>query len=314
MYNVQYAGNVAKPCPGVLMRRSKQGWAVVRLHYSADETMVGERLEREKLRYTSTAWWNKEMEIDYDALSGQRVYPEFDPAVHVIPPERIPRFGCRYFAIDPHPRTPHAMLWVLIDRWNDWYVYREYWPSKAYGEPITITDHDEEKSYHVKDYAWIIAWFESNRIEFLHEYTGRERGRYIQNPRGERILRRYMDQAAKAFQASGEDDARESYAARYIRYGINYSDPYKVHRAGMDSVRQLLTVRKHDLYGDWPRLHISSDCKELILEFTKYRYKSTKFHPERELKQDGVDARCHLLDCLRYLAVAELRYSRTGES
>ena len=50
------------------------------------------------------------------------------------------------------------------------------------------------------------------------------------------------------------------------------------------------------------------------MEFTKYRYKSTKFHPERELKQDGVDARCHLLDCMRYLAVADLRYSRTGES
>jgi hypothetical protein len=45
-----------------------------------------------------------------------------------------------------------------------------------------------------------------------------------------------------------------------------------------------------------------------------YRFKSTKFHPDRELKQEGVEARCHELDNLRYLAVAQLHYSRTLES
>lgn len=314
MFNPLYADNVAKPCPGLLMRRTKQGWAVARLHYSADETMSGERLEKERARYTSPAWWNKEMEIDYDALSGQRVYPEFDPAIHVIRPERIPRRGCRYFAIDPHPRTPHAMLWVLIDAWNDWYVYREFWPSKAYGEPVTITDYDVENSYKVKDYAETIALLEGNKIEFRKEHTDRESGKYVRQPNGEHIIRRYMDQAGKAFTASGEDDSHESYAARYIRYGIRCDDPYKIHRAGMDAVRNLLSIRKHEIYGEWPRLHVSSECRELILEFQKYRYKSTKFHPERELKQEGVEARCHLLDDLRYLAVANLNYSRTQES
>lgn len=313
-YNPHFAQHVATPCPGVLMRRTQQGWAVLRLHYSGDPEMRGERLERERKRYTSEAWWRKEMEIDYDALSGQRVYPEFDPAIHVIPPERIPKRGCRYFAIDPHPRTPHAMLWVLIDRWNDWYVYREFWPSKAYGEPVTITDYDVENNYTVKDYAECIATFEGNKLEFVKENTNRERARYIRQPQGEHIIRRYMDQAGKAFRASGEDDAHESYAARYVRYGITCSDPYKVHRAGMDAIHELLKVRKHEFYGDWPRLHVSSECKETILEFMKYRFKSTKFHPERELKQEGVDARCHLLDDLRYLAIAQLHYSRTLES
>jgi hypothetical protein len=309
-----HSSGVAIPCPGVLMRRTQQGWGVVRLHYSADPTMQGERLEKERKRYTSEAWWRKEMEIDYDALSGQRVYPEFDSAIHVIQPERIPRRGCRYFAIDPHHRTPHAMLWVLIDAWNDWYVYREFWPSKSYGEPVTVTDYDVENNYTVKDYAESITIFEGNKLEFRKEHTERESARYIREPQGEHIIRRYMDQAGKAFTASGEDDARESYAARYIRYGIHCADPYKIHRAGMDAVRQLLTSRKHEVYGQWPRLHVSSECRETVLEFTKYRYKTTKFHPERELKQEGIDARCHLLDCLRYLSVAGLRYNRAMES
>jgi len=305
---------VVIPCQGMLMRRTPQNWAVIRLHYSADPTMHGERLEKERKRYTSEAWWRKEMEIDYDALSGQRVYPEFDPDLHVIPDERIPRRGCRYFALDPHPRTPHAMLWLLIDRWNDWYVYREFWPSRAYGLPVTLKDEDVENSYTVKDYAEYIAMIEGNKLEYRKENTDKERAQYVRTEDGERILTRYMDQAGKAFRASGEDDAAESYAARYHRYGIHCSDPYKIHRAGIDAIKSLLMPRHHEMYGRWPRLHIAASCKELILEFQKFRYKRTRFHEERELKQEGVEARTHLLDDLRYLATANLRYSRGMES
>ena len=305
---------VTTPCPGMLMRRTKQGWAVIRLHYSADESLQGERLIRERLRYTSEAWWRKEMEIEYDAMSGQRVYPEFDPAIHVIPDDRIPRRGARYFSLDPHPRTPHAMLWLLIDRWNDWYIYREFWPSRAYGLPITIKDEDVENSYTVKDYAETIALAEGNQLEFANEHTDRERAIYRRRENGERIVRRFMDQAGKAFRASGEDDAAESYAARYHRYGIHCTDPYKIHRAGIDAIRQLLTPRKHEIYKEWPKLHIAASCKEIILELLKHRYKTTRFHPERELKQEGVEARSHMLDNLRYMSTANISFVQSLES
>lgn len=306
---------VVIPCQGMLMRRTPQNWAVIRLHYSADPTMYGERLEKERKRYTSEAWWRKEMEIDYDALSGQRVYPEFDPDLHVIPDERIPRRGCRYFALDPHPRTPHAMLWLLIDRWNDWYVYREYWPSVAYGLPVTLKDEDKDNDHgHVKWYAEMIAFWEGNHLEFRKENTSGEKAKYIRTAEGERIVTRYMDQAGKAFRASAEDDTPESYWIRYSNYGIKCTEPYKIHRAGIDTIKQLLTPRYHEMYGRWPRLHIAASCKELVLEFQKYRYKKTRFHEERELKQQGVEARTHMLDCLRYLGTANLRYSRGMES
>ena len=114
------------------MHRTPSGQAFVRLHYTADEALTPEKVKVLHDSYTSEAFFQREMEIQADALSGVRVYPEFSPELHVIPDEDVPKHGCIYFSIDPHPRTPHAMLWVLIDRWSDWYVYREMWPSIAY--------------------------------------------------------------------------------------------------------------------------------------------------------------------------------------
>jgi hypothetical protein len=298
-----------------MMRRTKDNWAVVRLHYSADPTMSGARLAAERRRYTSQAHWNMEMEIRPDALSGQRIYPEFDTAIHVIPDEDVPKRMVRYMSIDPHPRTPHAMLWVGVDRWSDIYAYREFWPSIAYGKSITVKDSDQEETYFVKDYAEFIALAERNKLDFRCENTKLESARYIRKEGGEKIFRRYMDQAGKAFNASGEDEGPESYCKRYRRYGIQCSDPYKVHRAGMDAIRGLLTPRKHEVRGMWPRFHVARSCSELILEFLKYRYKQTKrWNDERELYQSPVEARCHMLDNLRYLSTAGIGWVKGYES
>lgn len=56
---------VTVPCQGMLMRRTKQNWAVVRLHYSADPTMTGENLAYRRKCYTRPEWFQREMEIDY---------------------------------------------------------------------------------------------------------------------------------------------------------------------------------------------------------------------------------------------------------
>jgi hypothetical protein len=125
-----------------------------------------------------------------------------------------------------------------------------------------------------------------------------------------------MDQAGKAFRASGEESTAESYAARYNRFGIECSDPFKGHKSGEDAIRDLLQPRRHDSYGLWPRLHISDKCPEIALEFKKHRYRATKrMNDERELHQDGVDSRSHMLDLLRYLATSQnVLYIRSLES
>lgn len=310
------------PCPGLIMRRTEKGWGVLRVHFSADPELVDEYgVETPKLlalrdRISNEADWNLEMEIGWEAKNGQLVYPEFREDLHVIADEMIPPRLVRYMSLDPHPRTPHAILWAGVDLWDDVYVYREYWPSIAYGRSISVKDSDMENhtTATVKDYAEIIAQLEGNRIEFLSENSRRERGRYVYMG-GERIYQRFSDQAGKGFLVSGENESKESYDYRYRSYGIKCQDPNKRHNAGLDAIRALLKSRRHEVYGEWPRLHIARSCRELISEFRNYRFKMTRRpSEERELKQNPVEARCHMLDNLRYLATAGIGYIRGWES
>jgi hypothetical protein len=144
---------------------------------------------------------------------------------------------------------------------------------------------------------------EGNDLEIIHRGTDKEYGKPIKRIGGERPFLRLMDQAGKAFRASDEASLLETYARRYRKYGISCSDPRKSIGVGEDAVRNLLTPRRHDLKGAWPRLHISNKCPELIWEFKNYRYKVMKTeNPERDLKQDPIEARSHGLDILRYIA------------
>lgn len=60
----------------------------------------------------------------FHQLSGL-VYKEFNPSIHVIPPFPIPANWPRWRSIDPHPRTPHMVLWMTCSPQGDKYVYDE---------------------------------------------------------------------------------------------------------------------------------------------------------------------------------------------
>lgn len=314
------------------LRRTRDGIPVLRLHYTASPRNQSEEWRiNERKKFTSQAWWDLEMEIKYEALSGQRVYPEFDPSVHVIAASRIPKRMMRAMAIDPHPRTPHAMLWVGIDHWSDWYIYRELWPSVVYGQPKTLRDDMEDNHYTIREYAETIAHLEGNSLKWHYPEEDEEFAEYVQSKAGicprcsdrvdaanpdcadhraaERIVERFMDQAGKGFYASSESAREETYADRYYRFGIQCADPTKSHKAGEDMVHSLLKVRQHDMYGSWPRLHVSDECPETILEFIKLRYQKTKtLSEEKELKQDPVEMRSHAIDLVRYLSLGRLTF------
>lgn len=295
----------SEPTRGLRLRRTETGAPVIHLHYHADPSMNESKLKQEIKKYTSEARWRKEMEIDYEALQGALVYPEFDRSVHMVRHETIPKALTRYMSMDPHPRTPHAFLWVGIDRWGDWWIYREFWPSIVYGLARMLRDDEADNSYTIKEYAEYIAVAEGNRLEFSHVGEEDEYADYQQRNQGEDIIKRYMDQAAKGFKASADGQELESYAKRYYRYGIHCSDPKKSKGSGEDAVRELLKVRMVD-GQPWPRIHISDRCPELVLEFTGHRYMLTKSpNEERDLKQQAAQYRCHMLDNLRYLATSD---------
>jgi hypothetical protein len=310
------AAGISIPTPGMQFSRTRSGVAVVHVHYTARPDMQDERVvEKLRWKYPSLSYWEKEMEMRSHALSGALVYPDFDPQIHMIRPERIPRVGCRFFGADPHPRTPHAFLWALVDRWNDIYIYRELWPSRIYGQDGKVRDDEADNVYTIKEYTETVAHLEGNYIEWHNAEKDTEYGIYRQKPTGERIIERYMDQAGKAFNARGESEKAESYWERYERFGLYCQDPNKRHSAGEDAVRELLKPRKHDTHGIWPRLHISTECKELEIELMNHKYRSTtRLNDERELKQRAAEARCHLVDILRYLATAEIGFYKGQES
>jgi hypothetical protein len=301
-----------EPCTGLRAERTFDGKLVLRWHYSSDPDLTPERVQALRQGFSSESIWNMEMEIDPWAMSGARVYPEFNIHTHVIPNKMVPARMTRYMSIDPHPRTPHALLWLGVDEFGDYYAYREFWPSVVCGQNRHLKDTDLDNSYTTKDYAELIALAEGNVLRFIDEGTARERGRYIKRPYGERIYLRYMDQAGKGFRATGEDDTPQSYAWRYQNYGIYCSDPRKRVKDGINTIHTLLAPRKHELYGDWPRLHIAESCRELIFEFENYRYEGTRIVKyDKELKQVGVEARCHMLDNLRYISLTNPSYIRS---
>lgn len=53
------------------------------------------------------------------------VYSEFDPLYHVVKSFTIPSDWPIFEAIDPHPRTPHAVTWIAVSPDNTKYVFDE---------------------------------------------------------------------------------------------------------------------------------------------------------------------------------------------
>lgn len=307
--------DVERPVKGLTFGRTDKGWAAIHMHYSADPTRDTEWAAKKKQGYTSEADWKKEQEIDPYAKDGAIVYPEFDENVHVIPHSQIPKFLTRYMAIDPHPRTPHAFLWVGVDAWGDWYFYRELWPSVVYGKPKSIKDTDVDNRFTIHDYADTIARLEGNSITWEHIGKESKWGKYVESDRGEKIIDRYMDQAGKAFEVEGDAQNSDTYWDRYSKFGIQCIAPNKQHQAGEDSIRDGLKKRYHDTRGNWPQIHVSNRCPELILELRRHRYPILRRATnERELPQHGVEARCHLIDLTRYLRMAPLVFIKRLES
>jgi len=82
------------------------------------------------------------------------VYKEFNPTTHVIKPFKVPSDYTVGVAIDPHPRTEQALLFVAVDEKERAFVVHEKF---AYGSPDEIADWiiDYHKHTHEIDLAII---------------------------------------------------------------------------------------------------------------------------------------------------------------
>jgi hypothetical protein len=252
--------------------------------------------------------WRREMEIEAEALGGALVHPKYNEQIHVIKDTAIPEYGCLYMSIDPHPRTEHASLWMLVTRDYDFYFYRESWPSNVYGTGRRLRDEDECNRYTVRTYAEYLAFLEGNEIVGQHVGTPYEMYTYTHRDGGERIVSRLMDQAGKGFRISGEGTPDLFIYDEYRKYGIYCQDPRKSHAVGNDKIDELLEPKpwRHTVR---PRLFIAESLLELRAEFRNHRYAETSSSPSKDLTQRVSQFRTHMLDNCRYLLSGNIFYT-----
>ncbi len=289
---------------GIVEWNNAQGIHVFQLHYSADPA-IADKVAKAKEVMSPDAF-QQEYEIDFSAKLGARLY-HFEDEATLCKSFPIPATWTRRFALDPHPRVPHAFLWVATDPWGDGYVYRELWPSKVYGRPGNSPEDDNR--YKIREYIDTVKWLESAENE-------------DNDGRSEQIFERVIDYAARGFKPTTDDEDQRNIQQRYeeesrkpeINYSFIFRDAIKDREAGVEQVNEWLKPVDVEQSGKWvkkSRLRIFSDkCPELVYQLRNNRWQTLT--PTMAEKQDpsskALQKRNHLTDCLRYLVMNGLDY------
>ena len=287
---------------GLATRTTKLGFHILRLHYSCDpdkdpDTPAGKKWYAEARRGMSDARFRQEYELDYGALGGQRVFPDFEETLHVVEP-RFPINSDAmtvWLACDPHPRTAHAFLWAAVGKDGDIAVVWSSWRENA------------EKKL-ISEYA-----------EMLHKADC--------HPFKLKPYRRIMDVAGKSFNADEERDIFQAYrdAKMRVEEGGKVVDkriqvifqPAKkdIGHVGLELINQALKPEPF-VVGDnvvsRPRLTIWAKCgdnDELIYQLKSLRYREWRGNvTDKDAPEEPQDKRRHLVDCLKYIMLDRPRF------
>lgn len=262
---------------------------VVRLHYSADPTMLPERVALLKSAYPDITMWDREMEIDSQARGGQKWFPEFDEAIHYIdPPEEDWESDnwTTWLACDPHPRRAHAFVWLMVNKYGDMLVPWSLWP-----EEQNMARHDQGLSrFHCVDYVKMLQIIERRHLFPISHID-------------------LMDPAGENFDAA-ED---VNYFQKYREAGIIFRAAKKNRQyAGYDRISEKLRLTEYE--GKLkPLLRIvrgAGDNDILVSQIKGLRYKELKgvAVDEKDPPPDPLNKDKHLVDCLSYILLDEPRF------
>ena len=153
---------------GITILKNKNGFAVFKLHYSADEDKSQEWAEKLKASYPSADIWSQEMELDFTKSTGLRLYPDFKEVVHVkdkltpIPYKHIFRFwdfGYR------HP----ACLFAQINNEDQLVVLNEMFGSDIviheFGKSVKRFTKANYPGWEVEDFCDPAGKFKSDKMQ-----------------------------------------------------------------------------------------------------------------------------------------------------
>lgn len=291
------------PHPGVQTWINAHGISIFRLHYSADPAKTSEWAAAQKAAMTNPADYEQEFEINFSAKLGTLIY-QLHPEATLEKSFPIPKEWTRYFALDPHPVVPHAMLWAAVDPWGDAWVYRELWPSRVYGKRGSSPEDDNR--FTIKQYVETIKWLESpSNPENAHLKETED------------VFRRVIDYAARSM-GQGFDDANPTlnFQDRYEELGgWHFEDCIKDNQAAYESVNEWLKPRDVEqadgTFKPKSKLRIFQDrCPELVYQLQSNRFQQlTPLLAERQDPTGKPMAkRNHLTDDLKYLCMDGLDF------
>ena len=204
-----------------------------------------------------------------------RVYKEFDYNFHAVDDFEIPLDWQIYEAIDPHPRTPHAVLWTAVAPDETKYVVNELF-----------------KSGFIKEIAQMIK--AKRCFEYKHDRTPRK------------IRATLIDPAA----VNPDPVAGITVLTEFQRNGIF---PIKARRdlvAGIDRIKQALRPQ-----FDKSELYVFKSCQETLREFENYVWDEYKgrTREEKEPKNSPRDKDDHMLENLYRILLFNPKYRRPAK-
>jgi len=204
---------------------------------------------------------------DFVFLTGL-IYKEWDRNIHLCEPFDIPKSWTRYCAIDPHTRTPTAVLYWAVSPDDDHYIYDElYLPDMQVSEMA----------------RYMLA--KENRIK---------------------VETRFIDPAAKAVNSAAggfnfinefvEHDIYTTIADNRLTEGI---------QALRELLKPKFSVI---LKKAVPKLRVFNTCKQFAKEIEHYRWPEYKPEGNQNIKEKPVKKDVHLPDCARYIAISKPEY------
>jgi phage terminase large subunit-like protein len=206
-------------------------------------------------------------------LSGL-VFKEFDPEIHLWDNQKVKKHWSVYFAIDPHPRTPTACLWLAVDEHDQMYVIDELWLADMTAREIADAVKSQEMDYPA-------------RFRFIDPAMDKEN----ELAGGFNVRKELMKYGIACTRANNDFD-----------YGIS-----KIREALRPTFLPLLKV-------SIPRLRISRQCHHLVYEFQHYMWDDYTMRPEdHDAKQRAKKKNDHFIDCLRYILNSNPRYFQKDE-
>ena len=190
------------------------------------------------------------------------IYKEFVPDVHICEPPQIKKHWTRYMAVDPHERTPTAVLWIAVDPQERHWVYDELW----------LRDMD------IEQIAYAIQAQEADLkadVRLIDPHADKDNvaaGGF--NFRKELMRHGVFCQRANSDPMLGKARVRQVLTPRY-------SSIYK---------------------SNVPTLRVSRLCTQTIFEFQHYIWDEYKRNKEEySAKETPKKKNDHFMDCLRYI-------------